>query len=142
MSEEVAFSWASCTPSVVEEWVGGCMSGIDMVDIVDEQLGELTSISASFHAAAVHLSILPRDKVFSERPWVMCYFELDVHVIRCFLFGLHVVRGIYSVRNCRGDILEQDLNSGSKEATVQSAALLVNEKALLECGCDVLAHCA
>ena len=62
----------------------------------------------------------------------MCYFELDVHVIRCFLFGLHVIRGIYSVRKCRGNILEQDLNSGSKEATVQSDTLLVNEKAPLE----------
>ena len=72
----------------------------------------------------------------------MCYFELNVHVIRYFLFGLHVIRGIYSVRKCRGNILEQDLNSGSKEANVQSAALLVNGKALLGCGCDVLAHCA
>jgi hypothetical protein len=43
------------------------MSGIDIVGVVDMWLGELTSVSASFYAAAVYLSVVREGKVFSER---------------------------------------------------------------------------
>jgi hypothetical protein len=115
-------------------WVGGYMSGIDVVEMVDMWLGELTSVSASFYAAAVYLFVVREGKVFSEGlgSSVMSSFSCmsrSTSFLGCMSSGAFIL-----CANCRGNVLEQDLNSGSKEASFQSATLLVNGKVPLKHG--------